>query len=68
MNKYKLLETTGFIIIVVGFLFIFAKRLIDHPIMDALQGKEELMFWLGLLLWALGNLLNKNHQAKTESE
>ena len=66
MKKMNLLEWTGLIIFVLGFVFMIVKDLlnISNPTIESILTQHQIMYWLGLGLWAMGYLMRENKKKK----
>lgn len=64
MNMYKFLEWFGFALIIIATLALIAKSFIENEFLTALYEKQELLYSLGMLFWALGYMMTQGEKKK----
>lgn len=67
MKKMNFLEIIGFVLIVLGFLFMFLNDRIENTSFSFILAKHNLFHWAGLGIWATGYII-KGLKKKNEKE
>ena len=64
MNVYKILEWVGFALIIIATIAMITKSFIENEFITTLYEKQELLYSLGMLFWALGYMMTQNEKKK----
>lgn len=60
MSKYNKLELIGFSMLFVGAIFWVSEQYFLIESLETIYRIAQIVFWFGLLLWALGNMRRVN--------
>ena len=58
----SVLEKLGFVTLILSVVFMVARDAVDVGPLSAIMDRHEMVFWAGLLLWALGYLQRERRQ------
>tara|TARA_R110000868_G_scaffold396002_2_gene668032 strand:- start:3769 stop:3996 length:228 start_codon:yes stop_codon:yes gene_type:complete len=67
MKKMNLAEKIGFILIIIGFIFMLLNSQIENNQFSGIVDRYQLFYWGGLAIWAIG-YMGKEAKKKKEKE
>ncbi len=56
MTKYNKLEIIGFVLLVIGAIWKVLEKVVDNELILKFSSYAQIIFFLGLFLWALGHM------------
>jgi len=62
----NLLEKTGFVLVVIGTLLLIFGAMVDNVTLQKIAEYQQLFYWLGLGLWALGYMQREKPKKKAD--
>lgn len=62
MKNNNSIEVIGLIVLIIGTLLWFSKDFYIIDVLSPIYSYGQILFWLGLLVWAVGYMLKKNNK------